>query len=236
MSWPSTSSGMTAQVPTNNPASGSNAWPTAAAAMPTTMPGPAGVAAAMRVVTNAAASAAAPPQPTMMPSAAGETCRSRIQIQHVECADRAAADRADDLGDRQRPEQAMAEHDQEPDLEVVPRHARTATFHRRRLLVRQAPKQEGGDDIADRIAQDRDRRAQDLHQHAADRRADDLRRGRGRFLLGVGVQQPAFLDQGRHIGLVRRIEDEGAGHDQEDHDQQMRPARMRRPRPRAEWS
>jgi hypothetical protein len=122
----------------------------------------------------------------------------------------------------------VAEDDEEPDLEIVPCDAGAATL-RRRFLVRQAPEQERRSDIADCIAQDRDRRAQRLNQQAADGRADDLRRRRCRFLLGVGIQQPAFLDQSRHIGLVRRIEDERAGGHQEYDDEQMHQRKRTRP-------
>ena len=81
--------------------------------------------------------------------------------------------------------------------------------------------QQRRDDIADGVAQDRDRRAQHLHQQAADRRADDLRCGRGRFLLGIGVEQPALFDQGRHVGEVRAVEHQAAGHHDEHHHQQL---------------
>ena len=111
---------------------------------------------------------------------------------------------------------------QESDLEIVPGDARAVAVRRRRFVVRQAPQQHGRDHIADGIAQDRDRRAEHLHQQAADRRADDLRSRCGRFLLGVGVEQPAFLDQGRRVGEVRAVEHQAAGHDDEHHHQQLR--------------
>ena len=173
-----------------------------------------------RVATSAPMNDEAPPTPAMTPISAGLTLELVEREQEPGRPEDAPQHRHQHLGADERAQHGVAAHEPQPVADLVEHRLSLGAWRWRRLGPPDGQQQNGRDQVGDRVDDDRDRAGQQLDEETADTEPGELGDRAARRQRAVRLDQTLALDDGRQIGVVRRVEERGQHRGQaRDHDE-----------------